>query len=387
MGKSLKNKQRKEEANEAEFRDRMSHLIREARTEPVRDPLLDHFSGYADHFVRPPESFALKGKSRDRDRHVIQLARHLFGRYRAPPILERAWLDYLPDPARRVPVGTAVHPSRLENPNLKRFDFRAWYICVATGGSLYKEHTRPWFTKRETHEILGTPADFDPCQGVVRAVAIAAGADIGYAQRLARSRLPLRPLEGFWFDVIRYLARPENHAPLQQINDLLDYLHAHRQEKPDFSLIGSGTTLPTLLRRMEQWHRALARARDLSGATWAGNGLPDHEIELPSSHDHNIKIKWHFHQITTGKELASEGTAQRHCVFGYKQSCMAGRCSIWSLTSQVGYASPRRALTIELSNNGVIMQKRRLANQAPKPEEENVVRLWARQFGLENRNW
>lgn len=386
MGKSIKNKQKKLQADEAEFRDRMSALIRVARTPAPIDPLVVHFQPYSEHFLRDPGEFAFKGKSRDRDRHILQMARHLFGRYRAPSVLERAWLDYLPDPARRAPYARAGQdlPARLDNPNLKRFDFRAWYVCVATGGSLYKQHTRAWFTKRETHEFLGAPQNLDPCQALVRAVALAAGADSGSAQRLARSHLATRPLEGFWLDAIRFLARPENHASIQQVNDLADYLHARRQETPDFSLMGSGATMPALLRRMEQWHRALARARDLSGAVWEGNGMPDHEIELVSPHDRNIKIKWRFHQITTGKELAAEGTAQRHCVFSYKHSCISGKCSVWSLTSQVGHASPKRALTIELSNSGAIVQKRRLANQMPKPEEENAVRLWAREFGLLN---
>ena len=80
MGKSTKNKQKKQEEADAQFRAGMARLIRQARATPEPDPLMGEFSGYAGCFVRDPADFAIKGKSRDRDRHIIQMARHLFGR-------------------------------------------------------------------------------------------------------------------------------------------------------------------------------------------------------------------------------------------------------------------------------------------------------------------
>src|SRR5690606_20482088 len=117
-----------------------------------------------------------------------------------------------------------------------------------------------------------------------------------------------------------------------------------RAQDAGFRVLGTGQTLATVLRRMDQWHRELARARDLSGVEWAGVDLPDHVIEQRDPEHRDRLITWTFHQITTGKELAAEGSAMRHCVFGYKHSCMQGRCSIWSLTRTDAFGAKARRL-------------------------------------------
>ena len=75
----------------------------------------------------------------------------------------------------------------------------------------------------------------------------------------------------------------------------------------------------------------------------------------------------------------------RHCVYGYKASCVAGRCSIWSLVRTDAYGSRSRRLTIELASGGAIVQKRGLANRLPRPDEDAVVARWALQFNLDDR--
>lgn len=83
--------------------------------------------------------------------------------------------------------------------------------------------------------------------------------------------------------------------------------------------------------------------------------------------------------------LAAEGSAQRHCVFGYRTRCANGSCSIWSLTRTYLGGSKVRHLTIELNSQGCIVQKRGLANRLARPDEEHVVAEWAARFNLENR--
>lgn len=389
MGKSSKIKQRKAEADEAAFQQRFAMLSRSAAAAPQERPLIDEFAAYAPHFVRSPDEFELRTRSSSRAKQVLEMARHLFGRFRVPRVLEQAWGAYLPDPAT-LPVRRPDDlPLRNRPPvggNLSTIDFRAWFVCIATGGSLYKSHTKGLLTKKETHAFLAAPPTLSLCQAIVYAVAKCAGACEGSAQRLARSKLSEKRFDEFWFDAVRFFCLPDNlPESVAVVNDLTDYIAHRRREDAAFRLLGSSQSLAAVLRRMEQWHRALARAKDLSGVQWDGVDLPDHEITQKDPENKNHVITWRFHQITTGKELAAEGTAQRHCVFGYKQSCIGGRCSIWSLTRTQQFGSPVRRLTIELTSSGEIVQKRGLANRLPRPEEEHIVEQWARAMGLTNR--
>lgn len=391
MGKSSKIKQRKAEADEAAFRVHFAAVSRKAQTPPPSVPLINEVIAYHKDFVRTPDTFTLRTRSSSRDKQMLEMARHLFGIFRVPRILEQAWAAYLPEPPRSTGGGGRAaidrQPALLLNNNFRKIDFRTWFICVATGGSLYKQHTKGLLSKKETHLFLNAPVALDLCQAVIYAIARGTGLLDGHAQRLARSKLAEKPFDEFWFDVVRFFCLPD-HLPdsVSQINDLCDYLAQRHYEDPAFRLLGSSQTLQAILRRMEQWHRAMARAKDLSGITWAGVVLPDHTIERPDPNGHDRKIIWHFHQITSGKELAAEGTAMRHCVFGYKSRCVIGECSIWSLTRAEEFGSKGRRLTLEVSRYGTITQKRGLANRAPRPEEEHVVALWALALNLENRN-
>lgn len=398
MGKSVKLKQRQAAAEEADFQARFAQASRQskARANKPPPPLLDELRAYDRHFVRSPADFVLRTRSDHRDKQVLELARHLFVRFRVPRILDQVWSAYLPERAAPRPI--AQRPrwqhnpppepvARARNPNLARIDFRAWFICVAQGGSLYKSHTKGLLTKKETHAFLAAPADLDLCQAVIHAVALCAGASVGAGLRLARSRLPQQLLTEFWLDAVRFFCLPGNEpSSPQQVNDLIDYLAARQAEDRAFRLLGGGHTLPALLRRMESWHRALARARDLSGISWAGMDLPDHEIKQKDPVRHDLHILWRFRQITTGKDLAAEGTAMRHCVFSYKHGCVNGSCSIWSLTRTDITGTAARRLTIELRADGTIAQKRGLANRRPRPDEEHVVAQWAQAMGLHNRS-
>jgi len=399
MGKSSKLKQREAEAQEAAFKDRFAKLSREAAFQPEPPPLLAEFARYRPHFVREPRDFMLRTRSSSRSKQALEMARHLFGRYRVPRVLEQVWSTYVdaqPVHGRQPLPGADRHADarlrqvrHLGNPNLKLIDFRDWFVCVATGGSLYKAHTQGLLTKKETHAFLGAPDSLDLCQAVVYAVARCAGAKDGDALRMARSKLSEKPFDDFWFDAVRFFCLPD-HMPtsLVQVNDLTDYLSARRQEDASYRLLGTSQSLQAVLRRMEQWHRALARAKDLSGISWNGVALPDHTIEQKDPENKQLTVTWNFHQILTGKELASEGTAMRHCVFGYKTSCVRGECSIWSLTRTDAYGSKARRLTIEVTRYGNIVQKRGLANRLPRPDEEHVVAQWATKFNLENgRRW
>lgn len=388
MGKQIKRKQQEAEANEMAFRQRFALLSNEAQAKASAPPppLLDELEGYLDRVIRDPEGFVPRTKTENRTKQLQLLVRHAFVAFRPPAILDQAWVARhgghrnlnLREARRDADIRGRQNAGNI---NCQQIDFKDWYIAAAAGKSLYKTCTRGLMTKAETHFFATCPHQTTLPETLYYAVARAAGATDGRALRLARSKLSEKPFkEEFWRDCARFFAAADNHpTSVDQMNDLVDFLAAKHAESHDWRLFGGGHTLGSLLRKMKDWHHALRRLKELGTAQWDGHALNDHTLE------YKVDGKtwfWDFKQIKNTKDLAAEGTAMRHCVLSYKHGCMSGNCSIWSLRLRDPYGDSKRRLTIEVRDDGRIVQKRGLANRSPRPEEQHAVSLWARAAGL-----
>ena len=152
-----------------------------------------------------------------------------------------------------------------------------------------------------------------------------------------------------------------------------------------------GRTVEALLKRMEEWHEALARLDRKGRHTWNPSGIPPLErIEkdpLSSGTCH-----WRVVEITDCMALAEEGRAMRHCVRSYQSACLKGETSIWSLRHAFSdNPTVRRLLTIEVNNHRrAIVQVRGTCNQPLSAMRghrrmmlaREVLRDWARQRNL-----
>lgn len=341
----------------AHLRARSADLERAARTPPK--PAVDELLPYAHLFLRDPASLRRRTRSSNRDRQVVELARHAFGAYPVGRALTGAWT--------RAPVGSTL-----------KVDFRLWHICAASGGSLHKRHAKEHLTKMETHLLLLCPHGLSIEEALCHCVCRAAGASDGIALRLALSKLREKPFDDFWRQAMRFFAK---HPPpsVEATNDLCDYVEQRRLDGARNIL--AGQTLESLGRRMRDWHRDLQRARVLGDASWGGRDLPDESFERrdPAS---GKPVFWDFHQIKTARELAAEGSQMRHCVLSYKRRCVDGTLSIWSLSRREHFGYATKKLTIELRDDGTIAQARGLANRAPRAEELMALKTWARARGL-----
>ena len=257
--------------------------------------------------------------------------------------------------------------------------FREWYICVATGGSFYKEYAKDIFTKKETHLFLNCSYDIAISEAMVYAVAKAAGSNDGQALRLAKSKLSNKQLSDFWRGVIRFFAEhePKNVA---QMNDLVDYIHAKKNENPNFTLFGAGHTLQSLLIKMEEWHRALQRVKILGDVRWDGFAVDNFMVVRKDKEDH--EVQWNICQILDSKTLAAEGSRMRHCVLSYKNSCVKGEASIWQMVYTDYIGMSHHKITIELRSDGTIVQARGLANRAIRSDERHILNMWAAKEGF-----
>ena len=340
------------------------------KTPPERLNLLSAVEPYRPYFIADEKAFKSKAKSSSEEKRLLELVRYLFCKYRVGSQLTKVWLRTLPNNLRGWVKGQPQKTvSTIPDDPIR------WCLCVAQGGSLYKAHSKNYLTKMETHVLLNCPHELTFEQTLVYATARTFAQSEGHALRLAHSKLSTLEFDEFLKTVIYFFAK-NPPASLDEVNDLVDFIMSRHRESQTWSL--AGRTLDSLRQKCKDWHFELRRVKVMGNFTWEGAPVPDCAIQTGSEQQ---PMRWQFTQIRSSKLLAEEGTKMRHCVYGYKQGCIRGATSIWSLT-RVEHGLPERKVTIELSNSGDIVQARGLANRPMRPEERHAVQLWARENGL-----
>jgi PcfJ-like protein len=330
----------------------------------------ERIEAYRSFAVRAPGAWRCTLRQRSPEQRFLELVRFTFADFPVPHHLENAWISETETEADRLGLNDGADTAGED-----KTDFRRWYIAVGQGRSLYKEATHRYLSKLETHHFVNAPPEVDAMRGAFwYAVARAQTNDQEAALRVARSKVATFPItSSFWKEVAHFFAH--NPTSVLEMNDLTDFVQIARREDPDFSM--KGRSLPALRRRMQEWHREL---REIAcGGRWSGRRLPDTSYLAGSDHEPLI---WHFRQIKTGEELAREGRRLAHCVVTYKDLCVAGHVSIWSVTCEDALGQIDYRLTIELRSDGCIAQCRGFANRLPSDEEAAVVWRWANEFGL-----
>jgi hypothetical protein len=400
MGRSTKTKVAKAEAEKAAWQNQLTQINQQAKqkAEIPEEPLINRILYFREFFIRDEKSFILKTKSSDRFKQTLELVRHVFQKYQTP-----SFMNYIWNTETKFQNGGGHYNRNRQQvttrPFRRNFEHELWFVCVATGGSLHKEYFKEFFTKRETHTFLNCKHDLTIPEALVYAVCKADGASEGSALRVARTKLVEKKLNEFWKHAMRFFAKEEK-ITISEINDLVDYLDNRRREnevqriegpkgqytlipRPKFELAGSGYTVASLFKKMKDWHYDLRRFKEMGEASWEGRDLEDSFFTLKTPN--NKDTRWSFRQIKTAKALQQEGNAQRHCVYGYKDRCIRGDVSIWSLLQvedEYGVPMERRKLTIEVTKDGVIVQARGVANRPATNGELTLLSSWASKNGL-----
>lgn len=394
-------------AEEQRRQSQIKAILTDAKKAVVADEKLDpseFFKDFKEQFFRPAEQFRSKLKSSDQGKQILEAARHLFCKYKVPAILESIWLgshysqkaienyhharrygQHNFREAERQRQNRVNHNFR-NNPNI----LRNWFVCVATGGSLYKDHTRALnFTKRETFMFLSANSEvMSASQALVWAIAMCAqGSNLGVASRLSQTNFDQKNVfDPFWQDAIRFFCLEGNHpSSVKDVNDLLDYITQMRQDNPNFRLLGSSQSLAAVQRRCEQWHRSLARQKVIGNNTW--EGAPLHNWKYVVHEGEKNEETWSITQINCGKDLAAEGTAMNHCVLSYASRCVNGQTSIWSVRRTTRDFIEKRAVTVEMNSFYEICQVRGISNRVARADEKNVIQRWAQENALQITNY
>jgi hypothetical protein len=377
MGKRLKLREAQRRAAEQAIAARLrAHAP--AKTAPAFidsfsdfDPdFRDRITRYGELALRAPQAWRCRLRVRSPELRFRDLLRFTFTDYPVATHLENAWID---EAAANV-EWAVPHGDELDA-TVVRPDFRLWYILAGRGESLYRAATHPYMSRLETHHFLTAPAAIaTPARAFWYAFSRASTDDAGVAVRVARSKLVRFPATSpFWKEVTGFFTR--NPVAINEMNDLIDYIAAMRREDPAYSL--RGRSIAALRQRMLHWHRLLSEIA--CGARWLGSPLPDAQYEAGCGEQRAV---WRFRQIKTGDELAREGARMHHCVASYKDCCIKGLLSIWSLTCEPPAGMVRHCLTIELDSRNAITQCRGFANRTAEPDEAEIIKRWAADYGL-----
>jgi hypothetical protein len=318
-------------------------------------------SEYFHRVVRPLKTFNHSMKTKDTGKIRLAYASHLYGKYSVGRHLQLVWMS--------------------DKYNLKgNEDDKLFYVVAASGGSLYKECTKDFMTKKETHSFLTCPLKITFKEAIWYAFAKAHTDDIGIVTRIFKSKLVEKNYRSvFWKETVRFFCL--HPVPIHQMNDMIDYLQMAYGQDAEWSF--KGRTPESIMASTQQWHRDLNRVKRLGNARWDGIETRDSQFETEEAKS-KVKHLWYITQIKNSKDLAAEGNKMHHCVYSYQSHCIRGRTSIWSLqirtypTKDNAFGQWERALTIEILNaDQKIVQIRGYANRQPRPHEMIALRQWA----------
>jgi hypothetical protein len=163
--------------------------------------------------------------------------------------------------------------------------------------------------------------------------------------------------ERYWVPVLAWLG--ERAVPPNEVGPLLDFVRA------------TGTppsgSLARVQRAVTTWHRSRSPAAfgplpeaPWSPWTWEAGG-----------------VVWSICPLRTGEALTEEGVALRHCVATYADRARTGAISLWSVKRDGA-----RALTLEVTRDGAVVQARGASNRLPTPDERTALAAWAAREGL-----
>jgi len=333
--------------------------------------------------IATPEGW--RPASRNEDRSLLSLVRHLFAKYPAPACLERAWFDDTEQAA----------------------GYRRLHLHVAQGNNLRTAVLPIPYTKKMAHCFPEAPADLSVTEALRYGQVRGLGGDAALARAICATRLG-RGFEHdeFWRTVIQFFVR-FGLADVGKVTEIVDYIHEHRfgvqvfidergrqHEMPPQqpSLTMAGRTPDTMRRQVEAWHARLGRAGGRgNNVRWAPSGIPSYrEIEKLSGKrgDRSGGVQkrlWFVRELCSSEELRHESQTMRHCVVSYSSQCARGATRIFSMRFEER-DKLQTVLTIEVRSLAVVQARGRM-NAAPSTKARAIMQRWAKAAGLEVRSY
>ncbi len=313
--------------------------------------------------------------SHNRHRQFSSLVRHLLANYPVPGFMDSVWFRTDPGSHR----------------------LRDWFMHIGSGKNIRTAKTPVPLTKRMAHFFIEAPDNYSIEHAVRWGQIHALGGDRRLTEAvLATSVGESFEHDDFWISVFRFfVANPM--LDRKHVGPIVDFLQAQKfqarevmtgpgrvevQEPPQPNLTMRGRTANSLLRQVDAWHRELGRTKAADNLYFRRSGIAEFELATGKGK----RDRWRIRELLSGAELVAEGRAMRHCVASYAGSCANGHSSIWAMELHTVSGVEKRQ-TVEITNQGMIVQSRGKQNRLPSAGEFDILRKWARSAGLKVSNY
>ena len=349
-----------------EYLERNSDLL--DMTDLKRMKAVCHLAREKKHWLRPLTLW--QSASHNADKQLASLLRHLFCHYEIPAFMDSAWSEE-----------EDLH--------------RQWYRHLGAGKNIRTTGRLPInLTSSMAHHFLQAPAHYSINAALRYGQILALDGSPAMADACGQTRL----VDDFQHDefslsFFRFLAAnpmldPAWVGPIvdflwqQKFEDRLVHLQSGevRNLGPESAnLTLKGRTVESLLKQVERWHAALGiGTKGKQGdVTWAPSATVK-QFTFEEGTKEKLKT-WRIRELLSTQSLRQEGTALKHCVVSYAQSCRSGQTTIWSLTD-----NEEKTLTIEVSPKlQKIRQVRGLRNRQATAKEKEIISRWAQVENLE----
>lgn len=306
-------------------------------------------------------------RSHNLDKQLTGLINHLFVQYPVPLFLYQVFFD---------PRADLMH--------------KKWFMTLAQGRSFPKA-VKGVMTSMEACAFLSAPSSRRIHENVWWAKLKVAGipdATSGALIDRVFTSYAAQDKDGRLAETIQFYARHGHALSRASFDEVTDFVAYKLRNDPQFRL--KGRTASSMVKLTSEWHLLMQRAKLGTHIQWAGLRVADWSYEDKAE-------VWEVIELRDNKELVNEGRKQKHCVYSYVQSCVAGRSFIFSLRACRKLAADytedgkpiwsrefeTRRVTIELNSSRGIVQVRGPLNRPPSGEEQQVLRRWMGERGVQ----
>lgn len=332
---------------------------------------------FSQNWIRPLADW--KPTTHNSRRQFSSLARHLLAEWPVPAFMDSVWFK-----------DKSGHAAQQQG----------WFLHIGSGHNIRTADLPLNYTKRMAHHFMQAPADLTVEAALRWGQIHGLGGDARLTKAVIGSRLGESFSEDeFWTSVLNFfIANPM--LDTAHVGPIIDYIHNQRfvshevfvapgvleeRSPPEPNFTMKGRTAESLLKKVEAWHKTLAKTQQPQ-AEWLPSGIERFEFVEGSEKSGNVKL-WTITELLSTKALYAEGRAMKHCVGSYSQSCARGRSSIWSMEVET-FEGRSKIMTVEVNNSAkLICQARGKHNAPPGDKHRGILRRWAEKARLTLANY
>jgi hypothetical protein len=301
-------------------------------------------------------------------RQFSHLGRHLLATYEVPFFVDAAWF---------------------QEEEIDAVEQQSWFCHIGNGQNIRSADIPVKLTKMMAHCFSNAPESLPIGRALRWGQIIGQGGSASLARAVMSSRLGMKfGNEDFWETVLKFLVNNPMIDPTL-IGPIVDFIHnvkfAPREvihpgglvgrigpELPNFAV--KGRSAEKLLTQMEEWHDELgqdiAADEDIGRGRkapikWDASGLKPLQLQEENPQTGET-VTWMVQELTSHRELLTEGRSMHHCVSSYTKNCRKGTASIWSLQAVDENKERQPVMTIAVDvRSKAITQVRGRYNIAP----------------------